>query len=112
VTATITGQSACFSRDRSSIELPLASGSESSGEAHGSHGWPAGCLGRFCSARRMRHLRPRRRRGDFPAAFLPRFGGCHLFLWWMPPVDFYSTADNNAAYSTTSWQTMNTGFAA
>ena len=59
---------------------------ESSGEAHGWHGWPAGCLGRFCAARRMRQLRPRRRCGDFPAASLPRFGGWHLFPRRMRPT--------------------------
>jgi hypothetical protein len=32
--------------------------------------------------------------------------------WAFPPVAFHSTENNNAAYSTTSWHTMNTGFAA
>ncbi len=53
-------------------------------KAHGSHGWPAGCLGRFCSARRMRQLRPRQRRCDFPAVALPRCGGWHLLRSTLP----------------------------
>jgi hypothetical protein len=32
--------------------------------------------------------------------------------WAFPPVAFHSTENNNAAYSTTSWHTMKTGFAA